>query len=248
MTTFAIITGASGGIGQALALQLAQHNIHCVLVSRQAEKLKALQATIANSHIIEADVTTPEGAALLWQICLEKYGVPILLAHCVGNSHIAALHKTPLSVWEDVRRVNLDSSFYVLQQFCKCLIERKMTGSVVLVSSVVTQIGVANHEAIAAAKGGIDALVQSAAATYATHGIRINAVAPALTDTPLTAAMLKHDTMRQAAEKQYPLAGVNSAEDVANVMSWLLSPQAQRVTGQTIAVDGGFSRIRPLVR
>jgi NAD(P)-dependent dehydrogenase (short-subunit alcohol dehydrogenase family) len=166
----------------------------------------------------------------------------------VGNTHIAALHKTPLEIWEAVRRVNLDSSFYVLQQFTKCLANNKMTGSAVFVSSVVTQIGVANHEAIAAAKGGIDALVQSAAATYASLGIRINAVAPALTETPLTATMLKHEAMRQGAEKQYPLAGINSASEVADVMSWLLSVQAQRITGQTIAVDGGFSRIRPLVR
>lgn len=249
MASIAIITGASGGIGHALALQLASAaDSHCVLVSRQKDKLAALQALIPNSTTIEADVTTTEGAAFVWQQCLSTVGIPTLLAHCVGNTHIAALHKTPIATWEDVRRVNLDSSFYVLQQFTRYLIAEKMTGSAVFVSSVVTQIGVANHEAIAAAKGGIDALVQSAAATYAPQGIRINAVAPALTETPLTATMLKHEAMRQGAEKQYPLAGINSATDVADVMSWLLSTQAQRITGQTIAVDGGFSRIRPLVR
>ncbi len=248
MATIAIITGASGGIGHALALKLASTDTHCVLVSRQTDKLTALQALIPNSSVIEADVTTADGAAFVWQQCLSTVGIPTLLAHCVGNTHIAALHKTPLEIWEAVRRVNLDSSFYVLQQFTKCLANNKMTGSAVFVSSVVTQIGVANHEAIAAAKGGIDALVQSAAATYASLGIRINAVAPALTETPLTATMLKHEAMRQGAEKQYPLAGINSANDVADTISWLLSAQAQRITGQTIAVDGGFSRIRPLVR
>ncbi|MDO9179724.1 MAG: SDR family oxidoreductase [Agitococcus sp.] len=248
MATIAIITGASGGIGHALALKLASTDTHCVLVSRQTDKLTALQALIPYSSVIEADVTTADGAAFVWQQCLSTVGIPTLLAHCVGNTHIAALHKTPLEIWEDVRRVNLDSSFYVLQQFTKCLANNKMTGSAVFVSSVVTQIGVANHEAIAAAKGGIDALVQSAAATYASLGIRINAVAPALTETPLTATMLKHEAMRQGAEKQYPLAGINSANDVADTISWLLSAQAQRITGQTIAVDGGFSQIRPLVR
>ncbi|MBH1971627.1 SDR family oxidoreductase [Moraxellaceae bacterium AER2_44_116] len=246
MATIAIITGASGGIGHALALQLASTDTHCVLVSRQTAKLAALQALIPNFSVIEADVTTAEGAAFVWQQCLSTVGIPTLLAHCVGNTHISALHKTPLAIWEDIRRVNLDSSFYVLQQFTKCLVSNKMAGSAVFVSSVVTQIGVANHEAIAAAKGGIDALVQSAAATYAPQSIRINAVAPALTETPLTVTMLKHEAVRQGAEKQYPLAGINSATDVADVMSWLLS--AQRITGQTIAVDGGFSRIRPFVR
>lgn len=248
MSSIAIITGAAGGIGRALALQLASTETHCVLVSRQTDKLTALHALTPNSSIIEADVTTAEGAAFVWQHCLSTIGAPTLLAHCVGNTHIAALHKTPLATWENVRRVNLDSSFYVLQQFTKCLVEQKTTGAAVFVSSVISQIGVANHEAIAAAKAGIDGLVQSAAATYAPLGIRINAVAPALTETPLTAAMLKHEAMRQGAEKQYPLAGINTANEVADVMAWLLSPQSQRITGQTIAVDGGFSRIRPLVR
>lgn len=248
MSSIAIITGAAGGIGRALALQLALTETHCVLVSRQTDKLTALHALTPNSSIIEADVTTAEGAAFVWQHCLSTIGAPTLLAHCVGNTHIAALHKTPLATWENVRRVNLDSSFYVLQQFTKCLVEQKITGAAVFVSSVISQIGVANHEAIAAAKAGIDGLVQSAAATYAPLGIRINAVAPALTETPLTAAMLKHEAMRQGAEKQYPLAGINTANEVADVMAWLLSPQSQRITGQTIAVDGGFSRIRPLVR
>ena len=248
MSSIAIITGAAGGIGRALALQLASTETHCVLVSRQTDKLTALHALIPNSSVIEADVTTAEGAAFVWQQCLSTVGTPTLLAHCVGNTHIAALHKTPLATWENVRRVNLDSSFYVLQQFTKCLVEQKTTGAAVFVSSVISQIGVANHEAIAAAKAGIDGLVQSAAATYAPLGIRINAVAPALTETPLTAAMLKHEAMRQGAEKQYPLAGINTANEVADVMAWLLSAQSQRITGQTIAVDGGFSRIRPLVR
>lgn len=248
MSSIAIITGAAGGIGRALALQFASTETHCVLVSRQTDKLTALHALTPNSSIIEADVTTAEGAAFVWQQCLSTVGTPTLLAHCVGNTHIAALHKTPLATWENVRRVNLDSSFYVLQQFTKCLVEQKTTGAAVFVSSVISQIGVANHEAIAAAKAGIDGLVQSAAATYAPLGIRINAVAPALTETPLTAAMLKHEAMRQGAEKQYPLAGINTANEVADVMAWLLSAQSQRITGQTIAVDGGFSRIRPLVR
>lgn len=248
MTQLALITGASGGIGQAVVMQLAQQDIHCVLVSRDAEKLHKLHSTLTKSHILEADVTDAQSTQQLWQQCVAAYGVPTLLVHCVGNTHIGGLHKTPLETWNKVRKVNLDSSFYVLQQFVKHLVEHKLAGSAVLLSSVVSQIGVANHEAIAAAKGGIDALVQSAAASYAAYNIRINAVAPALTATPLTEPMLKNDLMRQGAEKQYPLTGINHAQDVAEAITWLLSAQAQRITGQTLAVDGGFSRIRPLVR
>jgi len=113
---------------------------------------------------------------------------------------------------------------------------------------VVAHIWVANHEAIAAAKGGVEALVRSAAATYASQGLRANTVVPGMTETPLTAGMLKVPAMREGAGKQYPLGGVQTAEQVADVMAWLSSDGAARLTGQVIAVDGGFTTVRPLVR
>jgi NAD(P)-dependent dehydrogenase (short-subunit alcohol dehydrogenase family) len=145
-------------------------------------------------------------------------------------------------------RINLDSAFYVLSAWVQSLREAQLPGSAVLVSSVVARIGVANHEAIAAAKGGVEALARSAAASYASAGLRINAVAPGMTDTPMTAGMLKMPAMREGAGKQYPLGGVQTAADVAGVIAWLLSDSASRITGQVIPVDGGFTQIRPLVK
>ena len=125
---------------------------------------------------------------------------------------------------------------------------RQELATAVLVSSVVAQIGVANHEAIAAAKAGIDGLVRSAAATYAAQGLRINAVAPGMTDTPLTAGLLKLPAMREGAGRQYPLGGVQTADQVAQAMVWLLSDAAGRITGHVLPVDGGFTHVRPLVK
>jgi NAD(P)-dependent dehydrogenase (short-subunit alcohol dehydrogenase family) len=121
-------------------------------------------------------------------------------------------------------------------------------GAAVLVSSVVAGIGVANHEAIAAAKAGVEGLVRSAAATYAGLGVRVNAVAPGMTDTPMTAGMLKVPAMREGAGKQYPLGGVQTPDQVAQAMAWLLSDAASRITGHVLPVDGGFSHVRPLVK
>ena len=121
-------------------------------------------------------------------------------------------------------------------------------GAAVFASSVVARIGVANHEAIAAAKGGVEALVRSAAATYAAQGVRVNAVAPGMTETPMTSGMLKMPAMREGAARQYPLGGVQTADQVADVMAWLLGDGAARLTGQVIAVDGGFTTVRPLVK
>ena len=87
-----------------------------------------------------------------------------------------------------------------------------------------------------------------AAATYAALGLRVNAVAPGMTDTPMTAGMLRADAMREGAGRQYPLGGIQSAAQVADVVAWLLSESAARITGQVIAVDGGFTTVRPIVK
>ena len=243
MTAIALITGASGGIGRALARQLHARGCRVAVVGRDAGRLADVEAAVR----IAADTTTPEGAALAIAACQEALGAaPILLAHCVGNTLIAPLHRTKLEGYREVMRVNLDSAVFMLQAFVAAL--QGGPGAAVFASSVVARIGVANHEAIAAAKGGVEALVRSAAATYAAQGLRVNAVAPGMTETPLTAGMLKMPAMREGAARQYPLGGVQTADQVADVMAWLLGDGAARLTGQVIAVDGGFTTVRPLVK
>jgi NAD(P)-dependent dehydrogenase (short-subunit alcohol dehydrogenase family) len=243
MTSIALITGATGGIGRALAQQLRAQGLQVAVVGRDAARLAQVDADLR----ITADTTTPEGAAQALSACTAGLGAaPALLAHCVGSTLIAPLHRTRLDAYRELMRVNLDSAVFMLQAWIGAL--QGAPGAAVFASSVVARIGVANHEAIAAAKGGVEALVRSAAATYATQGLRVNAVAPGMTETPMTASMLKLPAMREGAGRQYPLGGVQSAEQVADVMAWLLGDGAARITGQVIAVDGGFTTIRPLVK
>lgn len=245
MTAIALITGASGGIGHAVARQLHAQGCRVAAVGRDAGRLADVEATLR----IAADTTTPEGAALAIAACQEALGAaPTLLAHCVGSTLIAPLHRTRADAYREVMRVNLDSAVFMLQAWVEGLRAAAQPGAAVLASSVVARIGVANHEAIAAAKGGIEALARSAAATYAPLGLRVNAVAPGMTETPMTAGMLRADAMREGAGKQYPLGGVQTAAQVADAMAWLLSDGAARITGQVIAVDGGFTTVRPLVK
>ncbi len=215
----AIVTGARGGIGRALVARLRARGL---LVAAVGRDLATLAEVPADAHI-QADVTTPEGATL-----------------------IAPLHRTRADQAREVLRVNLESSLWMLQAWVTSL--EGGPGAAVLCSSVVARIGVANHEAIAAAKGGVEALARGAAATYAAQGLRINVVAPGMTETPLTQGMLKLPAMREGAGKQYPLGGVQTAEEVAAVIDWLLSPESSRLTGQVLAVDGGFTTVRPLVK
>ncbi|MBU6260793.1 MAG: SDR family oxidoreductase [Burkholderiales bacterium] len=243
MTAIALITGASGGIGRALARQLHAQGCRVAAVGRDANRLGEVQAELR----IAADTTTPAGAAAAVAACQQALGAaPTWLAHCVGSTLIAPLHRTRAEAYRELMRVNLDSAVFMLQAWIAGL--QGAPGAAVFASSVVARIGVANHEAIAAAKGGVEALVRSPAATYAAQGLRINAVAPGLTETPMTAALLKLPAMREGAARQYPLGGVQTAEQVADVMAWLLGDAAARVTGQVIAVDGGFTTVRPLVK
>ncbi|MFM8898901.1 MAG: SDR family NAD(P)-dependent oxidoreductase [Burkholderiales bacterium] len=243
MNSIVMITGASGGMGRALARQLHAQGHQVVAVGRDAARLTDVDAAVR----ISADTTTPEGATLAFATCLEALGAaPAGLAHCVGSTLIAPLHRTKLDAYRELMRINLDSAVFVLQAWLAAL--NGGPGAAVFASSVVARIGVANHEAIAAAKGGVEALVRSSAATYAAQGVRVNAVAPGMTDTPMTASMLKLPAMREGAGKQYPLGGVQSAEQVAQAMAWLLGDGSARLTGQVIAVDGGFTTVRPLVK
>ena len=121
-------------------------------------------------------------------------------------------------------------------------------GTCLFFSTAAAQTGIANHEAIAAAKGGIEAMVRSAAATYAPRGIRINAIAPSLTDTPLAKPIISSEQALQISKRMHPLGDIAHSGDVASLADWLPSESARFVTGQVFVIDGGLSTIVPKPR
>ena len=246
MAAIALLTGASGGLGQALARELRQEGWTVALVGRDLERLRAVYGTEA--PCIAADVSTPEGARAALEQCQALVGLPTALAHCAGTTLLSPLHRTTPEMYRTCLTANLDSAFFTLGAFVEALRQARESGAAVLISSVVARIGVANHEAIAAAKAGVEGLARSAAATYAPSRIRINAVAPGIMDTPAVARIIGNEASRAGAARQYPLPGIGDPADLARLIAWLLSDKAGWITGQVWAMDGGFSSVRPLVK
>ena len=246
MEKIALITGAAGGLGQALAKKLSAAGWQLVVSSRDGERLRQ---AYGEEHLqIVADCSTVAGAQHIFARAKAEQMLPTGLAHCVGNIRLGALHRMSEADFMDCLSANLISAFYTLAAFTGTCREARTPGAAVLVSSAAARIGTPNHEAVAAAKAGLEGLVRGAAASYASAGIRVNAVAPGILDTPASASIIGSQIARDAAARQYPLPGIGSADELADLMVWLLSDAAARVTGQVWAMDAGFSSIRPLVK
>ena len=242
----ALITGASGGLGQAMAARLGAEGWRLVLVGRDRQRLRQ---AYGDAHLqIEADCSTAQGARDALAQAAEQGLAPQALAHCAGNIRLGAIHRVSPQDWEDCLRANLHSAFHTLGAFVGDLRRRGSGGSAVFVSSAAARIGTPNHEAVAAAKGGLEAMVRAAAASHAAVGIRVNAVAPGLMLTPASEGLVATAAAREAAQRQYPLPGLGQPQELAELMAWLLSDKAARVTGQVWELDGGFASIRPLVK
>lgn len=246
MEKIALITGASGGLGQAVVERLGREGWSLVLAGRSFRRLAEVYS---QDHLqIEADCSTRSGAQHLLQETISRLAVPTALIHCAGNIRLGAMHRMKEEDFLDCLNANLVSAFHTLAAFVAALREAQRPGAAVLVSSAAARIGTPNHEAVAAAKAGVEGLVRAAAATYAPNGIRINAVAPGIMTTPATKSLLASPAMQDMAARQYPLPGIGSPEDLADLIAWLLSDAATRVTGQIWSLDGGFAAIRPLVK
>ena len=236
-----LVFGAYGGIGSSLVRSLHSDGVRVVVSGRDDRKLSAL-ASEMELAAFPADATDFEAVEQVVSATLERYGRLDGVVSCVGSLLLKPAHMTKPEEWHHTVATNLTSAFAILRASARALM--KTGGSVVLVSTAAASVGLANHEAIAAAKGGIDALVRSAAATYGRSGMRVNAVSPGLTDTPLTARITGSDSARASSEAMHALRRIGRPEDVAQAIRWLLSPSASWVTGQTLGVDGGLGSAR----
>ena len=241
-----VVFGATGGIGQALVRRLRRGGRAVHLVARDEARLQALANDVdAGFSVADARDATAVQAALQ---AASAHGVVDGVVGATGSIVLRPLHLTRDEDFDDVIAQNLRSAFFIARAAVRSFQQTKTPGSIVLFSSAAARAGLPSHEAIAAAKAGVDGLVRSAAATYASARIRINAIAPGLVDTPLAARLLSTPAAREASEQRHPLGRIGQPDEVAALAALLLSEDAAGITGETFGVDGGLALLRPLGR
>jgi NAD(P)-dependent dehydrogenase (short-subunit alcohol dehydrogenase family) len=239
-----LITGASSGVAQGIAHDLAAQGWQLARVCRDLSRLDG-----DTSDALATDVSTEAGAQQAIEFATARFGgLPSAVANCAGSSLIAPIGRTSEAQYRAVMAANLDTSFFVSRAYATALAAAKQGGSLLLFSSVVAATGVANHAAIAAAKGGIESLTRSMAADFSGIGLRVNCIAPGLMRTPMTTRMLGNDASVKQVSAQYPLGRHGEVADAAALAAFLLSDAAGWITGQVIGLDGGFSAVRPYVK
>ncbi len=235
MNKHTIIIGGGGGIGRALVPRLRTLNHHVTVISRDDANHQGLDATTLTADARDIDALDAAVGECNRQL-------PITGMVCLaGSILLKPAHMTSSEEWAATIGTNLTTAFACVRAAGKHMTDG---GSIVLTSTVAAATGLPNHDAIAAAKAGVEGLVRSAAATYAGRGIRCNAVAPGLVDTPLAERITRSERALEHSRKMHPLGRIGTPDDVASAIDWLLSDGSDWVTGQSIGIDGGLGATR----
>jgi 3-oxoacyl-[acyl-carrier protein] reductase len=221
-----LIVGSSKGIGEQIAKQIIAKGDEVIGMSRSPH------GGVSRHYV--RDILTDELPAL--------DGVIDGIVYCPGSINLKPFRALKPDDYRNDFELNTVGAIKVLQQYLPSL-QKSEGASVVLFSTVAVQTGMPFHASVAASKGAIEGLTRSLAAEWAPK-IRVNCIAPSLTDTPLAARLLDSDAKRQSSEQRHPLKRIGDSNHVAAMACFLLGNDADFITGQVIKVDGGMSSIR----
>ncbi|WP_205501766.1 SDR family oxidoreductase [Rufibacter psychrotolerans] len=249
----AIVTGASSGIGQGIAIRLGQHganvvvNYHSDDEGAQATK-DQIEAAGGKALVIKADVSKEEEVEAMFQTALDTFGTLDILVNNAGIQKDAALVDMTLDQWNKVIGTNLTGPFLCARAASKIFLKQgirkevsRAAGKIIFISSVHDIIPWAGHVNYATSKGGVAMMMKTMAQELAPQGIRVNSISPGAIKTDIN----KEDwSSREGEEKmlsQIPYGRIGEPDDIARVAAWLASDEADYVAGATIYVDGGMT-------
>lgn len=228
-----LVVGGSSGIGLSLVKLLHEQNANVYVVSRSAS-----EEWPAAVQYLQADVTGNLDS-LAGFLPNELHG----LVYSVGSINLKPFGRLTEEDFLNDYRINVLGAARTIQQAVKQL-KNAAGSSVVLISSVAAKTGMPYHASIASAKAAVEGLAVSLAAELAAQQIRVNVVAPSLTDTPLSQNLLSTPEKREASAKRHPLAKIGQPEDISRLITFLLSEESSWMTGQVIGIDGGLGNLK----
>jgi NAD(P)-dependent dehydrogenase (short-subunit alcohol dehydrogenase family) len=224
-----------------VARRLARQGARLVLAGRDGARLDAI-ASETGGLARAGDATSAVDVDATVALATEQFGRLDGAVNCVGSILLKPLHLTRDDEFQATLATNLTSAFLLLRAAVRAI--GADGGSVVLVSTAAAATGLPNHEAIAAAKAGVEGLARSAAATYSARNIRVNCVAPGLVRSGLSARITSNEGALKASVAMHALGRIGEPDEVASAIAWFLDPANSWVTGQVLGVDGGLARLR----
>jgi len=242
----AIITGGATGIGKATSVLFAKEGAHIIIASRNQKNgdavIKEIKKKKQSAEFIQTDVSKEEDIKNLISKVIKKYKRIDILFNNAGIENSTNVVDTKIEDWDNTLNVNL-RSIYLCSKYS--IPHMKKGSSIINTASVAGLVGFQNLAAYCASKGGVVELTKQMALDYAAKGIRVNSVCPGVIDTPMIQRVIKNSPtpaqMKKSLADMHPMGRIGKSEEVATVILFLSTEESSFITGQAIAIDGGFT-------
>ncbi|MFK7993303.1 MAG: SDR family NAD(P)-dependent oxidoreductase [Granulosicoccus sp.] len=236
----ALITGAAQGIGYACAESLSNEGYRIAMCDVNKDAVEAASVSLGKDSVaIACDMADADQINAMFDSIESEVGIPCVLVNNAGIAAPGDFLDTSLEQFRQVIDINLIGTFVATQRAARLMVEHKIQGSIINMSSINAVVAIPTIAAYCASKGGVMQLTKSSALALAPHGIRVNAVGPGSIDTAMMAGVNANPEAMNTVLSRTPLKRVGSPREIADVVTFLASDKASYVTGETIYVDGG---------